>query len=71
MGKCVIMTLRLLDEGTEGHGGQHDGRTLTGAPLLTPSECCYHLLHLKKDKMSSFVVPHNDEKGYGWWSKAL
>lgn len=25
---------------------------------------------LKKDEMCSPVVPHNDEKGYGWWSRA-
>lgn len=36
----------------------------------TPHQCCYHLLHLKKDEMCSPVVPHNDEKGYGWWSRA-
>lgn len=69
-GKGDITTLRLLDEGSERHWGQNKGRTLRGAPLHTPSECCYHLLHLNKDEMCSPVVPHNDKKGYGWWSRA-
>lgn len=36
-GKRDITTLRLLDEGSERHWGQNKGRTLTGAPLHTPS----------------------------------